>query len=249
MIKNRLICGVLLAVLTITACATVSGASAPAVPSTVPVEAGRSRYWSFSNKQMQYTKADYALLRSFQFTDYETMSVAAFNARILDWTDEASYHKTEAALERLKWSLPDTDPLFPFLDTVLYRTWQECEIKHYNACERKQLPYVGGCAEYEIYGDVYGDQILISGGYADFWYSYEMPDESKVTVAEREAFIKAVEDGIQAFLDKQTEAALQKEETMEKLLQTELERLLKSLSTTEIKAADGDMSYYWERMY
>lgn len=252
--KNLLICGALLAALTITACASASGASAPvptAAPavSAAPGTAERSRRWYYNDKQMQYTKADHALLQSFQFTNYESMSVAEFNARVLDRTNEAAYHKTEESLERLRWSLPDTDPLSPFFETVICRTWDECEIKHYNACERKKLPYTGGCAEYEKYGDVYGDQVLIAGGYADFWYSYEMPDETKITVAEREAFLKGVEDGIQAFLDKQTEAAMKKEETMEKALQAELDRLLKALSSDKIKAADGDMSYCWDSMY
>lgn len=220
--------------------------ASPAAVGTV--SSGRLFRFGSDSQRMRYTEADYALLQSFQFKNYADMSVAEFNKRVLDWTDEDAYHKTEEAIQRLRCSLPDTDPLAPFLDTAVLHTWEQCELKHYNACQRKVYPSADGSVKWEKFADVYGDQVLIAGAYADFWYDYDIPDEAALTVQEREAFFKGIEDGMAAFLAKQSEADLSKNDAMEKAVNAELDRLIQTLNAAGIRALNGEASYCWENM-
>lgn len=200
------------------------------------------------NTRMQYTQADYDFLRSLQFEGYEDMTVADYGKKFMDWNDEELYHRAEDALMRLKYSLKETDPLYDFLNGTVYRTWQECEHKHYNACKEEKLPSADGCAKYEQYGDVFGDKLLISGGYCEFWYCYRA-DEAKLTVRERDDFIKAMEDGMNVFLKAQDETALKDNQAMTKALKAEFTRLAAQHGSGNLTVVSAGLSYYWERMY
>ena len=165
-------------------------------------QSGRSRYgwWRGTNK---YTKEDYEQILSWQTAGYENSSVAEFNRMVMDWEDEETFHKAEEVLQRVYSSLADTDPVADFVYGTLSNTWDECERKHYGVCQRQKNPWHSGEAFLETYGDVFGDKEFLSGGYADYSYDYRIPEEQKVTVAQRDSILKGVDEKMQAFLQKQ----------------------------------------------
>ena len=66
---------------------------------------------------------------------------------------------------------------------------------------------------------------------ASYTIRYQMPDESRLTVGERDRILTRYRDAVQAFLDGKTEDELSKEEAMTRALKRELKRLDQSLST------------------
>ena len=67
--------------------------------------------------------------------------------------------------------------------------------------------------------------------YGAYTIRYHMPDESMLTVGERDRILTSYRDAVQAFLDGKTEDELSKEEAMTRALKRELKRLDQSLST------------------
>ena len=90
---------------------------------------------------------------------------------------------------------------------------------------RKEYPSNGGTAKYEKYGDIYGDKVLVASGCAEYSYHYRIKDESGLTVRERDAFFQAIDDGVQSFLDRQTEEDLKNEKAMDTALADEMDAL------------------------
>ena len=230
----------LLALALLTACVS------PGDSSGVPV----GRNWAVSTleaeeipKELRYTAADYSYLTGLHKLDYETMSAQDFAQTAADWTDETAFHRSEECLQRLLYSLPEDDGLYAFLHGTLARTWQECRVRHYNACPQAAYPSYDSQAVWEKYGDVYGDPILLAQGQAWYWLTYAMEDDA-LTVRERDAFLDAVDQGMQAFLDAQSETALKNGETMTKALQKELKRLC-GQTTSGIRAVSWDAEYQW----
>lgn len=197
----------------------------------------------------KYTKADYELAMSFKVNGWQDMSVADFNAKLLNVSDESSYHKSEDALLRVIWTLDEKDSNADFLLGPLRTSIYECRTKHYSACAYDKLPSWDGYVEYAKYADVFGDQVQIASSYADYNFRYRFSNESTVTVAQREAFLQNVEKGMQTFLDKQTEDDLKKEAVMEKALTAELVRLAKEQGGDAITAEGCGANYYWENFY
>ncbi len=205
-------------------------------------------YWS-NDRRETYTKADYDLVCSFQTEDYQKRSVAEFDRNVLNWEDEEKYHKTEDALLRLFNSLPEDDPNAAFIFGTLSDTWDMCRTKHYNACQHEQNPQHGDESSCETYGDVYGDQVLLTGAYANFDFDYSIPDETALTVGEREKIFQSVSDGLREYLQKQSKTVLQNEEKMEKALTEELKRLLKAMDQKLVWSGKCNLGYYWEEPY
>ncbi len=195
-------------------------------------------------KELRYTAADYAYLTGLHERDYAAMSVRDFARAAADWTDETAFHQSEERLQRLRYSLPEDDGLYAFLHGALARTWQECRVKHYNACPRAAVPTYDGQAVWEKYGDVYGDPILLAQGETWYWLTYAVEDDAALTVRERDAFLDAVDRGMQAFLDSQSETALKNSGKMKKALQAELKRLC-GQTTPGIRAVSWDADYQW----
>lgn len=232
---------------TLAACMAKSPA-ASASPSAPSSYYGHNRgYWR--GERQKYTQADYDLALSFRTGGYEAMSVADFNHKVLPWDDEAQYHKTEEALQRLFDTLPDNDPNADFIFGVLSDTWDECERKHYNTCERRQEPWHGGSACLETFGDVYGDPVTLTSADAWFSFDYSIPDEKALTVGERSTLLKSLDEGLTAYLSRQTPQALAGEKTMEKSLTAELQRLLKALDKRIVWGGECDLDYSWYQSY
>lgn len=229
--------------------AVICSACTTNTPEPVPVHVDRPGSYSrfrFSNSDSQYTKADYDLALSFRSDKYMELTVDAFNRSVLDWDNEDAFHKTEESLQRLFWTLQEEDPNADFIFTTLSYTWDECRTRHYNHCKREQNPSYSGSAERETIGDIFGDPVVLKGGYADYWFDYKIPDGTALTVAQRDAALQSVDTEMQKFLDGQTEKALKDEKSMEKALLTELKRILEKLDGALVYAAKCDVSYDWD---
>lgn len=213
---------------------------------SVTAASGRGSHWSsWRSDQRKYTQADVDLALSFRTEGYEKQTVAEFNKKVLDWENEDAYHKTEESLQRLYASLPEDDANGGFIFRTLFNTWRECEKKHYNACSHNSSPWYDGWAKWETNGDVFGDQVLLAGAYADFSFNYKITDESKLTVGERDAILRGVETGMEEFLGRQDSKALGREESMKKALEGELKRLLKALDTPLSWDGELELDYSW----
>lgn len=194
-------------------------------------------------KELRYTGADYSYLTGLHDLDYENMSAQDFARSAADWTDETAFHRSEERLQRLLYSLPEDDGLYAFLQGTLARSWQECRVRHYNACPQASYPSYDSQAVWEQCGDVYGDPILLAQGEVWYWLTYSLEDDA-LTVRERDAFLNAVDQGMQAFLDAQSETALKNGEKMTKALQKELKRLC-GQGASGIRAVSWDAEYQW----
>lgn len=193
----------------------------------------------------KYTKADYDLAMSFMTDNWQNMSVSDFNSKLLNTKDETAYHRAEDALLRVIWTLDEKDPNAGFLLGTLRTSIYECRTKHYNACVHDQLPQWDGFVEYAKYEDVYGDKVQIAEARGDYWFRYRIGDEAKVTLALRDAFLNDVNQGMQNFIDCQTEDNLKKDKDIEKALTAELVRLTKEYGGVDITAEGCEASYYW----
>ena len=219
----------------------------PAASAVSQSASGMGRWrWRGGGDIKTYTQADYDLALSFRTEGYEDLSVEAFDKSVLDWTQEEAYHKTEEALERLFAHLPEDDANADFIFRTLGAAWDECEKKHYNACAHNAAVWHSGWAKAETYGDVFGDQLRLTGAYADFDFDYTIPDPSKLTVGKRDALLQGVEKDLQTFLEKQDLARLRQEDAMEKTLTAELKRVLKALDGELAWNGNAELGYYFE---
>ena len=244
---KRKLCAVMIAsLLGLSACTALPAPSAPPTGSA----GGHSRVTSGSSKREHYTQADYQIAASFHTEDYQNLSVDTFNRKVMDWEDEDAYHRVEDALRRLlSGDLPEDDPNADFFRTTLQYTWDECSILHYNACTRNSAPEHAGSARYERFGDIYGDQVLVAGGYAEYWFDYTLTDPTQLTVGARDAIFQKLDQAMTDYLSGKKEEDLQKDEAMEQDLLSQLTRLLSLLDAKQITAAKPGLSYWWEPPY
>lgn len=204
------------------------------------------RNFRWNNKDVEkYTKADYELALSFKTEGYENLTVDEFARKVMDPENEAAYHKTEEALQRLSYSLKDDDPNGAFIFGPLFTTWNECEKQHYNKCAEASAPWHSSYAQYETYGNVFGDTVTLTGAYLDFDFNYTISDPKTLTVGQRQQLMRDLETGLENFLKQQPQKELAKTEAMEKTLKAELERQLKALSGGITWAGQSSLGYWW----
>lgn len=203
---------------------------------------------SLSDKKPSYTQAEYDFVAALKFDGYESMKVEEYNKKVLDWTNEETYHKTEDILRKVFYALPEDDPNRDFIRMTLYNTWEECSNLHYNACHR-QTPTYSGSALRETYGDVYGDPLLLTGAYVEFCFDYQVTDGKTITVAKRDSALKNIKTQMQKFLDQCSDSDLKDEKSMEKKLNAQLEKLLKVQSDGMTFGSGFDVDYWWEQPY
>lgn len=197
----------------------------------------------------KYTKSDYDFLLSFRTEGYGKLPVEKFNRKVLDWENEEAYHKTEEILIRVFHSLSEDDENADFILNTLGNTWNECEKMHFNTCEREKAPWHNGNAEYETYGDVFGDSVLLTGGYADFSFDYNIDTGKNLTVSQRDDMLGSIGVKLEEYMKEQPAEALKKEDAMEKTLSARAEELLKSMDSGITWGGSIDMDYYWEAPY
>ena len=199
-----------------------------------------------SGQKPSYTQAEYDFVVALKLEGYASMKVEDYNKKVLDWEDEDNYHKAEDTLHKVFYSLPEDDPNRDFIRTTLYNTWEECSSLHYNACHR-QMPTYSGAAIRETYGDVYGEPLLITGAYSDFWFDYEVTDGKSITIAQRDSALNNIEDQMQKYLDQCSKSDLKNEKAMEKNLKAQLEKLLKAQTDGIAFGSKFDVDYCWNQ--
>ena len=106
-----------------------------------------------------------------------------------------------------------------------------CSARHYGGYCTQITPAYTDAAAYTRSEDVFGDSYVVYEASASYTIRYQMPDESMLTVGERDRILTSYRDAVQAFLDGKTEDDLSKEEAMTRALKRELKRLDQSLST------------------
>lgn len=253
--KSRLLAGLAALPVLLAACDGSASAPTPAATSTPVAAPLHARVYAVSGgeaedipPERQYTQADYDYLSALHALGYGAMSTADFARAVADWSDEEAFHRSEAHIQRLFYSLPESDPLYPFLNATFSRSWTESRLKHYNACAHGDIPTYDHEVRWERYEDVYGDKVLTASAGAWYWLDYAIQQEDVFTVAERDAFLDAVDSGMQAFLNGQDETALKDEKAMEQALKNELKRLCTGQSSG-ISVPAWELNYYWDGWY
>ena len=162
---------------------------------------------------------------------YEAQSVAAFDRALADWTNEAAFHAREERIRRLLCSYEEDGPEAEFVLGTLAAAMGACSARHYGGYCTQITPAYTDAAAYTRSEDVFGDSYVVYEASASYTIRYQMPDESMLTVGERDRILTSYRDAVQAFLDGKTEDELSKEEAMTRALKRELKRLDQSLST------------------
>lgn len=202
---------------------------------------GRNHWWGSG----KYTQEDYDLVVSFNKEGYQDQTVEEFNKSVMDWEDEEAYHKMEETLMRLYSSLSKEDKNAGFIFGTLSNTWDSCENKHYETCSRQKNLWHSGYSEYLTFGDVYGDQVQLTGAYADFDFDYQIADEKSITVGQRDTLLKSVEESLSEYMSGQTKEKLRDEDAMKKTLKGELENILKAFGDNNLTWSGSCDLYYW----
>lgn len=178
-----------------------------------------------------YTQADLDEALALRTEGYEAQSVAAFDRALADWTNEAAFHAREERIRRLLCSYEEDGPEAEFVLGTLAAAMGACSARHYGGYCTQITPAYADAASYTRSEDVFGDSYVVYEASASYTIRYQMPDESRLTVGERDRILTRYRDAVQAFLDGKTEDELSKEEAMTRALKRELKRLDQSLST------------------
>lgn len=233
------------AALVLSGCASSPEASEP-VRECISTRGHINRWGKTTEK---YTKEDYDFLLAFQTDGYEKMSVEDFNRKVLNWEDEEAYHSTEEILLRIFHSLPQDDKNVKFIFGTLGNTWNECEKKHFNTCEREKAPWHDGSIQCETYGDVFGDSVLLTGGYADFSFDYILNSGTSLTVGQRDDLLESIGIKLEAYMKEQPAEVFKEEKAMKKTLSAQLEKLLKSMDGEVVWGGNIDIDYWRDAPY
>lgn len=201
-----------------------------------------------------YTKAQYELIANLKTEGYEDLSIAEFNrtiyAALNDGTDEQETMALLHAYDMVLTDLPQEDPLAPFLLNTVQASLAEYQDRLNEVYSGKQRDSsFTGHAERNETADVFGDTVSVGWAQVDYSFSYRILDQDNLTVQERDAFLQAILDGMQAWLDGQEAKSLTDQKAVEKALSEELDRLGKAASTAEIAYTKGNIGDYYGELY
>lgn len=147
------------------------------------------------------TKEDYASLLALKTPDYQKMTVADFNAAVLDWANE-HYDGSERMREDAAWndyqvSLTDEERSFVNLTTMLSNEENFRMIQSLKTGRPEENPWVGGTWLWKETGE------SGNSAWCSFYYQlpYQIIDKEKLTVGERDRAIGGMISAIQAFWD------------------------------------------------
>ncbi len=199
-----------------------------------------------------YTKAQYDLMAALKTEGYEDLSIAEFNRAIYAALSggEQGDMTMLTAYERVLMDLPGEDPLAPFLLNTVQASFREYQDRLDEVLSgRRNDSSFTGHAERTENADVFGDTVQVGWAQADYTFFYRILDQDSLTVRERDAFLQAILDGMQAWLDGRDAKGLTNQENMEKALQEELDRLGKAASTAEIAYSGGTVDNYYGEFY
>lgn len=199
-----------------------------------------------------YTKAQYDQVAALKTEGYEALSIAQFNRAI-----HAALNGEDGS-EGLWWAyemvigfLPEDDPLAPFLINTVQPSLTEynARINEVYSGKPRDPDFSGTISRTET-ADVYGDTVEVGWTQACYTFTYRILDQDKLTVAERDAFLQFILDGMQTWLDGLDAKKLRDQKAMEKDLLAELDRLGRAAANEHIQYTGGKVAdYYSEAVY
>ena len=168
------------------------------VRSLAPAAALNYTPWPLSPEP--YTQADLDEALALRTEGYEAQSVAAFDRALADWTNEAAFHAREERIRRLLCSYEEDGPEAEFVLGTLAAAMGACSARHYSGYCTQITPAYTDAAAYTRSEDVFGDSYVVYEASASYTIRYQMPDESMLTVGERDRILTSYRDAVQAFL-------------------------------------------------
>ena len=168
------------------------------VRSLAPAAALNYTPWPLSPEP--YTQADLDEALALRTEGYEAQSVAAFDRALADWTNEAAFHAREERIRRLLCSYEEDGPEAEFVLGTLAAAMGACSARHYGGYCTQITPAYADAAAYTRSEDVFGDSYVVYEASASYTIRYQMPDESRLTVGERDRILTSYRDAVQAFL-------------------------------------------------
>ncbi len=168
-----------------------------------------SRLWELDSGAPAYTQADYDLVYGcLMVAGWEELPIASFNRTI-----HAAFNNGETgtgewnerlytAYERVLYSLPQDDPIAPYLLNTVQASQNEYQARLEEVYTNKRVdPAFSGRAQKTEEADVYGDTVHTAYVSADYRFTYRILDQEGLTVAARDQFLQAVMRGGQGYLD------------------------------------------------
>ena len=222
-------------------------------PSPVPSETDEPDEDWDGEYPAQYTQAQYDLVKNtLQLDGWEDMSIAQFNSKInaiFSNSENISTKKYEDTLhyayEMVLMSLPDTDPLSPYLRNTVQASQEEYSTRLSEVYSGKQQdPEFSGEAKRNYEGDVYGDAFSRELINASYYFTYRILDQDKLTVKDRDQFLQNVMQGAQDYLDSKTMGELIDDNDGEEHFLTALKAAGAAASTSYIEFTGCEMGYY-----
>lgn len=201
----------------------------------------------------QYTQAQYDLVKSsLQFKSWENISIAEFNRKINAIFNDSENSSTGTykdslhyAYELVLMSLPDTDPLSPYLRNTVQASQEEYSARLSEVYSGKQQdPEFSGTAVRNYEGDVYGDAFSREIINVSYYFTYRILDQDKLTVKARDQFLQDVMQGVQDYLDGKTVGELIDDNDGEEHFLAALKTAGKDASTAYIEFTGCEMGYY-----
>ncbi len=147
------------------------------------------------------TKEDYASLLALKTPDYQQMTVADFDAAVLDWANEhydgSERMREDAARNDYQVTLTDEERSFVALTTMLSGEENFRMIQSLKTGRPEENPGVGGTQLWKETGEIG------SSAWCSLYYQlpYQIIDKEKLTVGERDRAIGGMINAIQAFWD------------------------------------------------
>lgn len=229
------------------------GSDTARTPTTVAVEDVMfSSYQDFSGSDPQYTQAQYnKVVKALTVEGWQEMSIAQFNRTVhkilQDGTDyDGDYMDSlEYTYQLVLYSLPDSDPNAPYLLNTVAASLNEYSARLDEVTSGKTVdPSFSGYARRVQEQDVYGDTVVTHFFAAEYSFTYRILDQDSLTVRERDAFLQAVMQGAQDYLDSRSMGQLIDDKDPEASFQAALEAAGKAASTDKIQYTGGKVEYY-----
>lgn len=229
------------------------GSDTARTPTTVAVEDVMfSSYQDFSGGEPQYTQKQYdKVVKALTVEGWQEMSIAQFNRTVhkilQDGTDyDGDYFDSlEYTYQLVLGSLPDSDPNAPYLCNTVAASLHEYNARLDEVTSGKTVdPSFSGYARRVQEQDVYGDKVVTHFFAADYSFTYRILDQDDLTVRERDAFLQAVMQGAQDYLDSRSVGQLIDDKDPEASFQAALEAAGKAASTNKIQYTGGKVEYY-----
>ena len=230
--------------------ATSDSAAAVRIPTATAVEG--VMFSSFSGGDPQYTQAQYdKVVKALTVKGWQNMSIAQFNRtvhKILQdsYDTDGTYEDgLEYSYELIRYSLPDSDPNAPYLLNTVAASLNEYNVRLEEVTSGKTLdPSFSGSARRTQEQDVYRDMVVTHYFYADYSFTYRILNQDDLTVSERDAFLQAVMQGAQDYLDGRSVGQLIDDEDPALSFQVALEAAGNAASNAKIQFTGCEVNYY-----